>query len=259
MDLGEAGIGEVRSALVRAPDGGGVAALGVGGKVEDVAVAARAQHYRVADVGFELAGDQIARDDAARFAIDHNQVEHLGARVHLHFAGADLPFQRLVSAEEQLLARLSAGVEGARDLRAAERSVIEIAGILAGERHALRDTLIDDIETEGGQAVDVGLARAEIAALHGVVEEAEDAIAIVVIILGGVDAALRGDGVGAAGRILEAEAFYVVAEFGERGRGGSACQAGTHHQNGVFALVGRIHQLEMEAMLFPSLLDRTCR
>ena len=35
-------------------------------------------------------------------------------------AGADLAFQRLIGAEKQLLARLAAGVECARNLRAAE-------------------------------------------------------------------------------------------------------------------------------------------
>ena len=86
VDLREAGIGEERAALVRAPDGGGVAALGVGREIEDVAVAAGAEHHGVGDVRFDLAGDQVARDDAARLAVDDDQVEHLGAREHLHRA-----------------------------------------------------------------------------------------------------------------------------------------------------------------------------
>ena len=50
MDLGEAGVGEERAALVRTPDGGGVAALGVGGEIVDVAVAAGGEDDRVGDV-----------------------------------------------------------------------------------------------------------------------------------------------------------------------------------------------------------------
>ena len=177
-----------------------------------------------------LAGEQVARHDAARLAVHHDQVQHLGAREHLHLAGADLPFQRLVGAEQQLLARLAARVEGARHLRAAEGAVVEIARVLAREGHALRHALVDDIEADGRQAIDVGFAGAEVAAFHGVVEQAVNAVAVVVIILGGVDAALRGDGVRAAGRILEAEAFDVVPQLRQGSRGGSACQAGTHHQ-----------------------------
>ena len=118
--------------------------------------------------------------------------------IHLHGAGADLPLQRLVGAEQQLLAGLAAGVERARHLRAAEGAVVQVAAVFAREGHALRHALVDDVDADLGQAIDVGFARAEIAALHGVVEEAVDAVAVVVIILGGVDAALRGDGVRAA-------------------------------------------------------------
>ena len=104
MDLREARIREQRAALVRAPDRGGVRALRVRRKIEHVAVAARRQTHRIGDVRLDLSGDQIAGDDAARFAVDHDQVEHLGAREHLDFARADLPLQRLIGAEQQAAA-----------------------------------------------------------------------------------------------------------------------------------------------------------
>src|ERR1035437_3024191 len=96
VDLGEARIGEQRALLVSAPDGGGVAALGVRRKIVSVAVTAGAQDDGIGHVGFDLAGDEVAGDDAAGVAVDHHQVEHLVARVHLHLAGADLAFKRLV-------------------------------------------------------------------------------------------------------------------------------------------------------------------
>jgi hypothetical protein len=145
-------------------------------------------------VALDLAGDEVAHDDAAGVAVDDDEVEHLGARcVHLHAARADLRDQRLVGAEQELLAGLAAGVEGARDLRAAEGAVVEQAAVLAGEGHALGDALVDDVVADLGEAVDVGLAGAEVAALDGVVEEAVDAVAVVLVVLGGVDAALGGD------------------------------------------------------------------
>ena len=67
------------------------------------------------------------------------------------------------------------------------------AAVLARERHALRHALIDDVDADLRQPIDVGFAGAEIAALHRVVEQPVDAVAVVLIILGGVDAALRGD------------------------------------------------------------------
>ena len=96
----------------------------------------------------ELAGDQVAHDDAARLAVDDDQVEHLAAREQRHRAGVDLAHQRLVGAEQQLLAGLAARVERARDLRAAERAVVEQPAVLARERHALRDALVDDVDAD---------------------------------------------------------------------------------------------------------------
>ena len=100
----------------------------------------------------------------------------ISCRVYIStLPSADLPLQRLVGAEQQLLAGLAAGVEGARHLGAAEGAVVEQAAVLAGERHALRDALVDDVDRHLGQPVDVGLAGAEVAALDGVVEEPVDA------------------------------------------------------------------------------------
>ncbi len=256
MDLREAGVREERAALVGAPDRGRVAARGVGRQVERVAVAAGGQNHRVRGVPADGAGDQVARDDAPGAALVHHQVEHLGAREHLHVAEADLPRQRLIGAEQQLLPGLAAGIEGARHLGAAEGAVGEHAAVLARERHALRHALVDDLHGELGQAIDVRLARPEVAALHRVVEQPIDAVAVVLVVLGGVDAALRGDRMRPPGRILVTEALHLVAELGERrGRRGSG-QSRADDDDGETALVGRIHQLHVEPGALPLGLDR---
>jgi len=54
-------------------------------------------------VGAHRARDEVAHDDTASPAVDHHQVEHFGARVHPHVAGADLPRQRLIGTQQQLL------------------------------------------------------------------------------------------------------------------------------------------------------------
>ena len=127
---------------------------------------------------------------------------------------------------QQLLAGLAARVEGARDLRAAERSVVEQAAVLARERHALRDALVDDVDAQLREPVDVGFARAVVAALDRVVEEAVDAVAVVLVVLRGVDAALRGDAVRAPRAVLDAEVEDVVAQLAERRGRRRAGQAG---------------------------------
>ncbi|GAB3957938.1 hypothetical protein GCM10027614_74380 [Micromonospora vulcania] len=256
MDLRVAGVGEVRALAVRAPGGGDVAALGVGGEVEDVAVAAGGEHHGVGHLGADLAGDQVPDHDAPGLAVHDDQLQHLVPGVHLHIAEADLPLQRLVRAEQQLLARLALGVEGALHLGAAERAGVQQTAVLAGERHALRHALVDDVDRDLGQPMDVRLAGAEVAALDGVVEQSVHRVAVVAVVLGGVDAALRRDRVCPARAVLVAVGLHVVALLGQRGRGRAAGQTGADHDHRHLAAVGRVDQLGLEAPGVPALLDR---
>ncbi len=259
MDLGVAGVGEGRAPLVRPPDGRDVRPLGVGREVEHVAVAAGPQDHGVGRVALDLAGDHVAHDDAAGAAVDHDEIQHLGARVHRDPAPGDLLLQRLIGAEQELLPRLAAGVEGPRDLGPAEGAVRQQAAVLPGERHPLGHALIDDLDADLRQPVDVGLARAEVAALDRVVEQPVDAVAVVPVVLGRVDAALRRDRVRPPGRVLEAETLHLVAQLAQRGRRGAPGQPAAHHDHGELPLVRRVHQLHLEPVLVPFLLDGTAR
>ena len=55
-------------------------ALRVRREIEDVDVAAGAEDHRVGRVRLDLAGDQVAGDDALGVAVDDDEVEHLVAR-----------------------------------------------------------------------------------------------------------------------------------------------------------------------------------
>ena len=123
VNLRVAGVGKECALLVCAPGGGDVAALGIGGEEEYVAIPARRQHDRIGRMGRDFARGQVAHHDALGMAVDHDQVEHLGARIHLHRAQADLAAKRLVRAEQKLLASLAARIERPGDLRPAERAV----------------------------------------------------------------------------------------------------------------------------------------
>ena len=107
MNLREARIREERAALVRAPGGRHVRVHGVGRQVVDRAVAAGAEQHRLAVVPFELAGDEVSRDDAARLAVDDDQVEHFARGNSVTVAGVDLSQHRLIRAEQQLLTCLT--------------------------------------------------------------------------------------------------------------------------------------------------------
>lgn len=171
----------------------------------------------------------------------------------------DLPAEGLVGAQQELLARLAAGVEGPRHLYAAERTRVEQPAVLPREGHALGDALVDDLDRDLREPVHVGLPGPEVAALDGVVEQAVDGVAVVAVVLRRVDAALRGDGVGAARGVLVAELDDVVALFGEGGAGRAAREAGAHDDDRVLAPVGRVDQLGLEAALVPALGDGSGR
>ena len=259
MDLGEARVAEQRAPAMGAPDGGAVGGLRVGREVEHVAVATGGQHDDVTHMRMDGAGLEVARDDAARLAVDHDQVEHLAARMHCHRSGGDLALEGLVRAEQQLLPRLAAGVERPLDLDAAEGAGLEQATVVASEGHPLCDALVDDVHADLREPIRVRLASAEVAALHGVGEEAEDAVAIVPVVLGRVHPALGRDGMSAARGVVEREALHVVALLAERGGGGGPREARADDQDGVLAPVGGIHQLHLEAAAVPLLFDRSLR
>ena len=73
--------------------------------------------------------------------------------------------------------------------------------------------------TDFRETIDVRFSRTKIAAFDRIVKKTENAVAVVVVVLGRVDAALRRDRVRAPRRILEAEALDVVAKL-SHGRGG---------------------------------------
>ena len=253
VDLREAWVCEAGAALVALERRRHAAALRVCGKVEHVAVAARAQQNRVGGIPLDLAGDEVADDDALGVPVHEDEVEHFAARVHLHLFEADLLFKRGIRAEQELLARLPARVESAADLRAAKRAVGEQPAVLAGEGDPLRHALVDNVAAHFRKAVDVRLARAEVAAFYGVVKEAVNAVAVVLVIFGGVDAALGGDGVRAAGAVLVAKALDVVPLLRQARRRRRARQPAADNYHAVLAAVRGVDELGVRLKVGPLL------
>ena len=256
MDLRVAGVGEVRAALRRPPRRGDVRVLRVRRQVEDVAVAAGREHDRVTRHREHLAGVEVAAHDAggAPSLTTRSSISVRGYSVHR--ARVHLAHQRLVRTEQELLARLAPRVERARHLRATERPVVEQSAVLACERHALRDALVDDVDRHLREPVHVRLARAVVAALDRVVEEAVDAVAVVLVVLRGVDPALRGDRVRTAGRVVERDDLHVVTELAERRRRRRAGETGADDDDVEPALVRRVDELDRELVVVPLLGER---
>src|SRR3989442_1593785 len=96
-----------------------------------------------------------------------------------------------------------AGYGNAGRMNLSEARIRQVPRVLARERNTVSHALVDDVDADFSQAVDVGFSRAEVAAFYGVVEQAIDAVAVVLIVLGGIDAALSSDRVRAAGAVLK--------------------------------------------------------
>src|SRR5579862_6741760 len=111
MNLRVARIGKKRAFLVSAPRRRDIATLGIRGEEENVSVATSRQHDGVACVRADFAADEVAHHNTLRVPVNHHQVQHLSARKHLHITEADLPTERLIRSEEELLASLPARVE----------------------------------------------------------------------------------------------------------------------------------------------------
>ncbi len=215
MNLRETGIREKGPALVAPPGRRHVATFGVGREIIGVAVPPRAQQHRVSRVRFDLTIDEISADDSSGKPVDDDQVEHLAAGKQPDFSVIDLPHQRPVRAQKKLLARLPAGVKRARNEHAAECPVAEHTSVFTGERHPLGDALINDVAAQLSEAIDISFTAAKIAPLDGVVKQSPHAVAVVLIVLGGVDPALCRNAVRAAGRVLKAERLHIVTQLGQ--------------------------------------------
>ncbi len=204
-------------------------------------------------VALHLAGDEVPDHDAPGLAVHHHQVQHLPAGEHGDLPRGHLAHERAVGPQQELLAGLAPGVEGPGDLGAAEGAVGQEPAVFPGKGDALGHAVVDDQVADLGQPVDVGLPGPEIPALDGVVEQPPDAVAVVGVILGGVDAPLGRDAVGPPGAVLDAEGLDVVAQLRQRGRGGAAGEPGAHHDDVEFSLVGRVDQFQLELVPVPLL------
>jgi hypothetical protein len=119
--------------------------------------------------------------------------------------------------------------------------------------------LVDDQIADFSEPVNVRFARTKIAAFDRVIEKPVNTIAIVLVILGGVNPSLRGDGVRAARGILIAEALYVVTKFAQRRCSRTAGEAGADNNDLKLAAVVRTNEPAVIAVGGPLFIDRPGR
>jgi hypothetical protein len=105
--------------------------------------------------------------------------------------------------------------------------------------------------------MDVGFAGAKIAALDGVFEKARNAVAVIPVVLRGVDPSLGSDGVCPSRGIVIGKTVNVVPLLAEsRGRRRSR-QTCADNDDGMLTAIRRIDQLHLVAALIPLLFNWT--
>ena len=98
----------------------------------------------------------------------------------------------------------------------------EVSAVFAGKGNPLCHTLIDNVATDFSKTMDIGLPGPEITPFDGVVEKPVHAVAVILVVLCGVDPPLSGNGVGSSRAVLIAETLYLIAKLSKgRGSGGT--------------------------------------
>ncbi len=118
---------------------------------------------------------------------------------------------------------------------------------------------VDDVVADLPQAIHIGFPGAEITAFDRVVKKTPDAVAVIGIVFGRIDATLGGDAMGASRAILDTEGLYIVPHLSQAGGGRCTGESGAHDDDIKSAAVGRIDQLHFHPMLIPFLGQRATR
>src|ERR1044072_333780 len=224
MDLREARICKGCPTLVGAPDCACVAVLCIRRKIEHISITACRKHYSITRIRFDSSGHEVSGHNASNLAIDDNEIEHLGPRIHPDRSAVYLALKSLVRSEQKLLSCLASRIKSSRNLSTSKRSIIEKSAVFARKGHTLRDALINYVHAELGQTIDIRFPRTKVAPFHRVIKETIDTVTIVTIILSRVDTSLSGNTVGASRAVVIAEAENVVTQLGERSGSGRAGQ-----------------------------------
>jgi len=68
------------------------------------------------------------------------------------------------------------------------------------------------------QAVNIGFSGSKIAPFYRVIKKPPNAVAIILVILGGIDTPLSSDAMRASRGILNTEGFYMISKLSQAGR-----------------------------------------
>ncbi len=157
VNLNKARISKDGTLLIALPGCAGIGPHGHGGQEEYISVASRCQYHCMGAKALKFSGDYIPGNNPTCFSVDHHQVIHFHAGIHLHIALLYLSAQRLVGSQEKLLSCLAARIECPGHKCSSKRAVVKAPTILTGKGNTLGNALVDNIVTYLCKSVYIGL------------------------------------------------------------------------------------------------------
>ena len=220
-----------------------VAGAGVGGGAGEIgaAVAAGREDRHVGAEAVDGAVVELERDHAAAAAFVHDEVDGEVLDEELGLMPQRLAVERV---QHGVAGAVGRGAGALRDAlaviggHAAERALVDLAVLGAGERHAPMLELVDRGRRVAAQVFDRVLVAEPVRPLDGVVHVPAPVVLAHVAERRG-DAALRGDGV-RAGREHLGDAGGAQARLAAADRGAQAGAAGADHDHVVGMVLDRV-------------------
>src|SRR3989338_8806110 len=96
-------------------------------------------------VALNFTCNQVSRNDTSCLSVNKHQFKHLMAVEHLNFSLSNLTVHSRVGTEQELLSCLSLCIKGTGYKNPAKRPVVQKPAVITSKRHALCDTLVNDI------------------------------------------------------------------------------------------------------------------
>ena len=134
-------------------------------------------------MALQLPSNEVTGDNPARTPIHHHDVHHLAARINGHRPLSHLPVKRTIRPEQTLLPRNPLRIKGSRNLHTTKRTVLDESTVIARKGYSHCRKVVDHVVTHLRSAVNIRLARTEVAPLEHIVKETIHAVVIVLIVL----------------------------------------------------------------------------
>ena len=135
------------------------------------------------------------------------------ARITLYRTECDLTVHGSIGSKKKLLSGLASGIECTAHLSTTERPVGKKSAIFPCERNALSDTLVDDVIAHFGKSIDIRLTATVVAAFDGLIEKTVDRVIVILVVLGGIDTTLCGNGMCTAWRVAYTEYLNIITKL----------------------------------------------